>query len=268
MSINLRRLFLCLVIGIKSVWAIPKSIEIWFLSTDSTTYLDSRPRYEQKLAQRNLQCQQMGDYCFDPQVGLYKKGEGLEGLEEVDLTRVEENKKYEFIAPHKGVDRELIVCDKDSTMFDIFCGKSSKSKVGKKSKLEVWVDVSSTMKQVDFPGLNQQCQRERFLRLLSESCTKEQGNLGIYFFEEYRKAAGMLDRVCLNSGLNDMKRIVDDLKRSEADHVLIITDVFEAQDSFIDAVEALGVTKIKGLDRPFYASMIKKEVKRFQKLCI
>lgn len=235
------------------------------MSVDHTSYLES-PYFKDpsKLYARNLQCQQMGEYCFDPQIGLYKKDE--EEIKEVDQSAVEKNKKYDFIDPPKGVDRNMIECDKNPSFFDIFCGKATASGSVKKSKLEIWVDTSSTMKQVDFNGFEKQCQRERFLKTMRNSCVGNE-NLNIYFFEEYRTQAGSLDRVCLSSGLNDMKRIVQDLKESKTDHVLIITDIFEAQDTFIDAIDALGPSKILGLKKPMYASMIMTELKRIKKLC-
>lgn len=247
-------------------FATPKQIEVWFLSVDNTTYLDPHFKFSKQIAQNNLQCQPMGDYCFDPQVGLYKKGDESETLQEIDQSEVDKSEEYKFLDSHKGADRKKIDCDKDTHFLDVFCGKSKNSNLSKQAKLEVWVDISSTMKQVDFQGFDKQCHREHFLRSLSGSCTKD-GQLNIYFFEEYRKQAGMLDRVCLSGGLNEMKNIVNDLKRSKAEHVLIITDIFEAQDSFINAIEALGPTKIRGINKPLYASMIKKELSRYRKLC-
>ena len=122
------------------------------------------------------------------------------------------------------------------------------------------------MKQVDFSGFDKPCKREFFLKSLSDSCSEE-SQLKIYFFEEFRKQAGMLDRVCLSGSLNNMKNIISDLKRSKAERVLIITDIFEAQESFLNELEALGPTKIKGIDKPFYANNIKKELARYRKFC-
>lgn len=255
-------------------WSTPKSIEVWFLSIDKTGFIESI--LDEKIlapfvTQSSLQCQQMGDYCFDPQVGLYKKDNNqnensAETIHTVDSSELEKNNKYEFLAPHRGVEREMIECDENSNFFDIFCGKDQKRKVQNNSKFEIWVDVSSTMKQVDFDGFEKQCHRERFLKSLSNSC-KTFGGVNIFFFEEFRKQAGMLDRVCMSSGLNEMKNIIRDLKQSKADHVLIITDIFEAQESFIDAIENLGVSSFKGLKTPFYAINMKENLKRLEKFC-
>ena len=260
---------LLLVFSIESVQAVPKNVEIWFLSIDKTSdlrHLLNQKNENKLLVQSNLQCQQMGDYCFDPQVGLYKKEDKSDELEKIDLSVVDKKEEYEFIDPHQGAQREFIECDKNSRFFDVFCGKAKKSVIGKNVKLEVWVDVSSTMKQVDFEGFEKQCQRERFLRKLGDACRASDG-LKLYQFEEYRKEVGMIDRVCLSSGLNNMKNIINDLKASRAESVLIITDIFEAQEKFIDAVEAMGVTNIVGVNKPFYAKDMNERIKTMAKKC-
>ncbi|MAZ49012.1 MAG: hypothetical protein CME65_10635 [Halobacteriovoraceae bacterium] len=266
-------LFLLTVVGSQAI-AMPKSFEVWFLSEMSTAqvnnildrlnpHLKNGPLY----SQRPLQCQPMGDYCFDPQVGLYKRGEesGQE-LEKVDQSSVEDAKKYDFMEVHAGHERQMIDCD-ESQLFDIFCGEAQKKmKVGE-SKLEIWMDVSSTMKQIDFYGFENECKRERFLRDLSATCPLNQ-KMKVYYFEEFRKEAGAFDRVCLSSGLNNMKRIMQDLDRSKAETVIIITDIFEAKDEFISAIEATNRGTIRGLNKPLYNTDLKSQLKRIRKFCL
>ncbi len=163
------------------------------------------------------------------------------------------------------MEREMINCD-DANFFDIFCGEAQKKALAAQVKLEVWVDVSSTMKQVDFNGFDKKCSREMFLDSLSQTCPLNQ-KMKVYYFEEFRKEAGALDRVCLSGGLNEMKRIISDLKKSTAENVIIITDIFEAQVEFLDAIEALGTGVIKGLEKPLYVKDIKKELQRVRPLC-
>lgn len=256
-----------ILIASTSSFALPKKFEVWFLSESQpeTTWLE--PSYKSTfVAQRALQCQPMGDHCFDPQVGLYKKGTEPGSYEEVSPATVEDTKKYDFMDVHAGHDRKMIDCDQ-AQMFDIFCGKSQKRMKEGKSKLEVWVDVSSTMKQVDFVDFDTECRRERFLRDLNATCPVNE-KMKVYYFEEFRKEAGAFDRVCLSGGLNNMKRIIQDLKLSKAETVIIITDIFEADETFIDAIEATGRGTIRGLNKPLYATDLKKELKRIRKFCL
>lgn len=259
-------IFLC------SVWttafAMPKHFEVWFLSTDSVSWIDQfdqNYKYSKEIA-RALQCQQMGEYCFDPQVGLYKRGEEGKVQEEVDPSAVEREAKYDFLPANNGLERNMIDCDKEQ-MFDIFCGKSQKKMIQGKTNLEIWVDTSSTMKQADFAGFDKECKRERFLKDLNATCPINQ-KMKVYYFEEYRKEAGSFDRVCLSGGLNNMKRLMQDVKQSKADNIIIITDIFEADENFIGAIEATGRGTIKGLNKPMYAKDLKSELKRVRKLCL
>ncbi len=252
-----------------AVYATPKSVELWFLSIDKTTWLKDylKKHSSSSFYAQSVQCQPMGDYCFDPQIGLYKKGEEESAYKKIDMAEIEMKESYDFIDPHKGVERKLIECDENAGFFDIFCGKKQKIKKQKQNhKFEVWIDVSSTMKQVDYRGVEKKCYREMFLENLSLNCPMNE-KMKVYYFEEFRKEAGTFDRVCLSRGLNNMKRIVSDLKKSKADHVLIITDIFEAEESFINAVELTGRATIRGLDKPFYASQMKEELKRIGQLC-
>lgn len=246
----------------------PKRFEVWFLSIDKTTWLDSVLKINTKpqLYTRALQCQPMGEYCFDPQIGLYKRDEASKAQEEVDLAEVNKLEKYDFLDPHKGAERSMIECDENSSFFDVFCGKAKKAKKLAKSKLEVWVDISSTMKQVDFDGFENDCKRLTFLDNLKISCPLNE-KMKVYFFEEYKKEAGSLDRVCLSGGLNDMKRMMKDIRNSDADNIIMITDIYEADSNFIDAIEMTGRGRIKGLDKPMYAKDLKSELSRVKAMC-
>ena len=58
-----------------SAQAMPKKFEVWFISPESSksaSLLEVKVRLSALSAKANLQCQPMGDYCFDPQVGMYK----------------------------------------------------------------------------------------------------------------------------------------------------------------------------------------------------
>lgn len=258
------RACLIFLLSTSSLWATPKTVEVWFLGLQQTSFISHSKNL---VASNNLQCQKMGEYCFDPQVGLYKP-DAQEGVDEsLDQSKVESSKNYEFMEVSKGVGTDLIECDRDAGFFDIFCGKAKKINKVLQPKLEVWIDVSSTMKQVDYGGIDKACKRELFLESLSVSCPMG-SKMKAYSFEEYRKEVGSFDRVCLSSGLNKMSNIIRDLKNSKADHVIIITDIYEAEDRFISSIENLTDFKIKGLNKPFYASQLKDELKRVQGLCL
>jgi hypothetical protein len=258
-------IFLLTILLSFNCFGMPKHFEVWFLSKDSpkSTLLESPIRFLKQTAQA-LQCQPMGDYCFDPQVGLYKKGDENKMSDIVDHAEVQKYETYDFMEPAKSVEREMINCE-EANFFDVFCGKAQKAKKLGKYKLEVWIDSSSTMRQVDFGGFDKKCSRERFLEDLSQTCPMND-KMKVYTFEEHRKELGSFDRVCISGGLNDMKKLMKDLTASKADNVVIITDIFEAEVSFIEVIESKGGI-IKGIDKPLYPSQIHKQLQRVRKLC-
>ncbi len=244
----------------------PKNFEVWFLSEDRTSFLDKiLPKKKSVLVAQNYQCQPMGEFCFDPQIGLYKKGEAQALDAQIENSQFENSQSYDFLEPAKSVEREMIDCE-ESTFFDVFCGKAQKQLKQGLTPLEVWIDTSSTMKQVDFKGYDQKCSREIFLDHLSQTCPLNK-KMKVYYFTEFKKEAGSFDRVCMSSGLNNLKRLKEDIEKSKANNLIIITDIFEAQEEFITWIEATGSGKVKGIEKPLYASSIHKELKRIRKMC-
>ena len=266
---NLKTIFITLLVLFSAhAFAWPKNFEVWFIKKPLNAWLDNIliDQYKSsKIVQSQIQCQPMGEYCFDPQVGLYKKGEENKVQERVDLSLVESESSYDFMEVPEKMEREMINCD-DANFFDIFCGKAQKKMKEGRSDLEIWVDTSSTMKQIDFNGFDKKCAREVFLESLAQTCPLNK-KMKVYYFESFLKEAGSFDRVCLSGGVNNMKRILQELKKSKAKNVILITDIFEAEQSFISEIENSGRGKIRGLDKPLYANEIKNELKRVRKLC-
>lgn len=250
----------------------PASFEVWFLSIDKqSVYRHFEPANSFKTSRAiasndHLQCQPMGEYCFDPQVGLYKKDDKVSAKDStVDQSIVDKSEQYDFLPTGDSVNRNLINCSK-SNNFDIFCGKSRKKAAAENIKLEVWIDVSTTMKQVDFNGFNHKCNRELFLEQMSESCPMNQ-NMKVYYFNEVRKEAGSFDRACISNGLNNMKRLLDDIKKIDRKrNLIVVTDIFEASAEFISNIEKLGGS-VRGVDEPIYAKNLLSEMKRIKTLC-
>jgi hypothetical protein len=57
-------------------------------------------------------------------------------------------------------------------------------------------------------------------------------------FDTSIKQAGSMDALCNNQGLNDQKRLMDWIERSEARKLVIITDIYEFSKDFSDFVES------------------------------
>ena len=246
-------------------WSAPKEIEVWFLSAPKTSYLENllkEKTYRSVATADNLQCQPMGDYCFDPQYGLYKP-------DHLDETVKAEDAAKDVTGPAvptaASVDRNLINCEK-SNMFDVFCGKAKAVDAVKMQSLEIWVDTSSSMREMDYTDKEGGCFRKSLLkRLDSDGCGFNQ-KLNVMMFDTSIKQAGGMDSLCLNIGLNDYKKNIDWIERSTAKKLIIITDLYELHKDYADYLESKNAV-IKGDKTPMTAKEMLDQVDRIAKVC-
>lgn len=254
--------FLLSVLVTVSALAAPDKLEVWYLSNAKVSQVSEllkQPHYILYKPVAELQCQPMGDLCFDPQYGLYKK-------DDIDHTvsadKVSEN-KGPSIPTAKSLDRDLINCDK-SNYFDIFCGKAKNQPVTK-PQIEIWVDTSSSMREFDFSDKEGGCNRKSFISRLDESCALG-SKLNVMMFDVSIKQMGSLDSLCNNQGLNDYKRLMDWIERSDAKKLIVITDKYELHKEFADYIESKhGV--IRGDTDPMTSSAMLNTVDDLAKSC-
>jgi hypothetical protein len=216
-----------------SALAAPKEIEVWFLSNAKVSELQkflNRPQFIFRSPTAELECQPMGDFCFDPQFGLYKKDDAEHT---VDTAVVETNGP--IIPAAKSVERDLIDCD-PKNYFDVFCGKARKE-IQAISKIDVWIDTSSSMREFDFSDKDGYCHRKALISSLDKTCGFNQ-KANVMVFDTSIKQAGGMDQLCNNQGLNDYKRLIDWIERSEAQKLVIITDIYENHAEFADYIES------------------------------
>lgn len=256
--------FLLSLFILNTAMAAPGTLEVWFLSAHKKAeiqkMMNERP-YVLRPMTAELQCQEMGDLCFDPQYGLYKKDDA--GLA-VDASKADkESGKAPSIPAAKSVERELIDCDPNN-YFDIFCGKAKKE-VKANYKLDLWIDVSSSMREMDFSDKDGGCFRKSMLNRLDSTCGFNQ-KVNVMMFDTTIKQAGSMDSVCANIGLNDTKRMIDWIERSDAKRLVIITDISEFTKEFADYIESKH-GKFKGEKDPLVASQLLDLVDDLSKTC-
>lgn len=234
-----------------NVMAAPKDIEVWFVSNSKTALLNellNRPQYIYRAQTAELQCQEMGDYCFDPQHGLYKKDDAT--FDPVETKKIET--EGPTIPAAKSLDRDLVNCD-SKNYFDIFCGKARKE-VQVSAKLDLWIDTSSSMREFDFSDKDGSCHRKSMVKALDGVCGFNQ-KVNVMMFDTSIKQAGTMDQLCNNQGLNDYKRLMDWIERSEAKKLVIITDLYELHKEFADYIESKH-GKLRGDKDPLTAKQI------------
>lgn len=249
-----------------SVYSMPKKFEVFFMNTPtgSKTSLNSTlnkvdRKFESKGLAALLECRPMGDYCFDPQVGMYKREDIYKDVDIKDSYTYDDE-----MQSAASLDRDLVNCDKDN-FFDLYCGKTSKQKQVE-AKLEVWIDTSSTLRQVDSDIFNATCEREKFLKSLDSKC-QFGSKMKVYTFNEHKKELGNMRGACTNSGLNKIENLIRDIKASKANHLIILTDIFELNEKFTNFIKASKVGVIKGDKGDFRASSLSSEVSRLSRLC-
>jgi hypothetical protein len=255
------KLFLILFF-VQSAMAAPQSIEVWFISAHKKAevqrLINEKP-YVLRSMTAELKCQEMGDFCFDPQYGLYKKDDA-----EVEITtaKVIQDKTPE-IPPANSIDRDLINCD-SRNYFDIFCGKARKE-AQVSYKLDLWIDTSSSMREMDFSDKEGGCFRKSMIKRLDESCPFNK-KVNVMMFDTSIKQAGSMDSLCNNQGLNDAKRMIDWIERSDAKKLVIITDIYEFHKDFADYIESKH-GKFRGDKDPIVASQLMDMVDDLARSC-
>ncbi len=256
--------FLVLTLLSFSAMAAPGSIEVWFLSNAKVSEVQrllDRPQYVYYKKTAELQCQEMGDFCFDPQYGLYKR-------DDADMVVNDEEAKIEkktapSIPSAQSVDRELINCDPNN-YFDIFCGKARKE-AKTDIKFDLWIDTSSSMKEFDFVDSSGGCNRKSLVKKLDASCGFNQ-KVNVMMFDTSIKQAGNMDSLCNNQGLNDYKKLMDWIERSTAKKLVIVTDIYEFHKEFSDYIESKH-GKFRGDKDPLKASDLMNLVDELEKSC-
>lgn len=246
-----------------SLLAAPRSIEVWFLSAHKKAeleYMLKSPdiKWSKKTAQ--LECQEMGDFCFDPQYGLYKKDDSSSPVDSEKM----ESKKAPSIPAAKSIERDLIQCD-SSNYFDIFCGKATQQVKSAPAKLDLWIDTSSSMREMDFTDKEGGCFRKSMIKRLDESCGFNK-KVNVMMFDTSIKQASSMDSLCINQGLNDPKRLMDWIERSEAQKLIIITDIYEFHKDFADFIEKKN-GKFRGDKDPLMASQLLDMVDELSRSC-
>jgi len=191
------------MLGSLAAFATPKKIEMIFLSPHKVAQLlktiqnQDNQKFFSMLAQASDDsCAPMGDGCFHPQYGyLDKKPSSGAYAGSPVLIKEEEMKLKTFNA----VENNMINCDKDN-YFDIFCGKERKGIA--QSEIEIWFDISSSLRGVDYNKEEGFCNRRSFMAKVMEGC-KDKVNISVY--NTSLKQVGDYSSVCMSYGTNDEK---------------------------------------------------------------
>lgn len=219
---------------------------------------------EKKWTQANPEdCLPMGDGCFHPQFGMIPVEEFEGRKKKTDESPYDDAVEGATdVKTINAVDTELINCEKEN-YFDVFCGKSRKSKSN--PMIEIWVDTSTSMKNADYSKDQRYCERRHFVSNMRKTC---EGKILFSTFDSTVMELGSDQNLCNYVGINNGERLVDAIKGSNAKYLLIVTDVDEYKDEFREYLDLVGA-KLTGIDATKVTSDKLTEIykSQFQKLC-
>lgn len=253
--------------------AIPSTSEVWFLS-EKKSVSQILEKLFPNLAQRMTPmkvvqnqthigrgCMKMGDKFFHPQYGVHDHEGVVPGVFQ-EVLKDGEEKKIDLEKGLANMNSDLIECDRDYH-FDFFCGNAQKSPEMNPG-LEIWVDVSSSFKAIDFEK-DDTCHRKRFVNEIRRACGDK---VSVYTFDTSIKRISGSQNTCMSYGSNDPKRLVDWISRSKALHLVIITDISE-YNAFLDEYFSQIGTILNG-EKPgkeFIASEMLDRVSKLTEIC-
>lgn len=243
--------------------ATPKKIEMIFLSPQKVSMIiELLDKYNVmkesvKLAQNEMEnCVSMGDGCFHPQYGYIEKKVETPKNDPTVL----EDKKFE-LKTFNALETNLVNCDKNN-YFDVFCGKTGPETSA--SDTEIWFDISSSLRTVDYNKNPDQCARRAFMEEVMDAC-KKKVNVSVY--NTSIKQIGDHSTVCMAYGTNDEKKLVRWIKDSKARHLLIVTDIDEMSVEMRELLESNGAKMTGDGVKAFTSKDLIDYAKEFTKMC-
>ncbi len=256
----MKKIYLLILIYSLSVFAEPEKVEMIFLTPKKLhSLIESINNFEklkvgQKIAANEMEgCAPMGDGCFHPQYGYIENSEVKSEPKLID-----QNLKLETI---NATETQMINCEKDH-YFDIFCGKTGKEKP--RANVEVWFDVSSSLKTVDSSSNPDFCDRRSFMQKLIEACGD---NISFSVYNTSKKVVGDHSQVCMSYGTNDEKKLLRWIKELASKELLIVTDVDELSKEMREFLDSKGAKIIGEDSKGFNSTDLVNYAKDFSKRC-
>ena len=264
--ISLKKLSLGLLLIPSLSFATPLKIEMIFLSPlkvsmilEQLDIMNAVKLSKKYTLMDRDNCVPMGDGCFHPQLGYLEKAPSAPP----DANKIAERNEEKAIElkNFNALETNMISCDKNN-YFDIFCGKERANSAP--AEIEVWFDISSSLKTVDYNKDPDHCARRTFLEKIQQAC-KTKVNVSVY--NTSLKQSGENSSVCMSYGTNDQARLLRWMKDSKAKHLLIVTDIDEMSAEMRSFLESNGAKMIGDGVKAFTANDLIDYAKEFTKMC-
>ena len=234
------------------VWAAPQKIEMIFLSPQKVSQLLELIEKNKTTSIVGLiaaadtnseNCVPMGDGCFHPQLGYIEKGPEEQTVK-TPAVIVPKDPELQ-LKTFNAVETSVITCDKGN-YFDIYCGKTKPN--AKPADIEIWIDISSSLRTVDYDKDPNRCKRRTFMTKIMDKCKE---NVRVSVYNTTLKEVGDFASVCLAYGTNDGSKLLQWMKDSSAKTLIIVTDIDEVSRAMRDYLEDKGAKIIGDGVKPF-----------------
>jgi hypothetical protein len=203
-------------------------------------------------------CVPMGEGCFHPQYGFIPNEEESEKKKKPPKVEVSGQSKVETI---NSLETDMIKCE-DGNYFDIFCGKSKKN--SRPGDVEIWFDVSSSMRKVDWNHKDPMCKRQQFASKLQRDC---KAGISFSVYNTSIKQISQLSSICTSKGENNSRRLTQWIDNSQAKHLVVITDIDEMSGQLKDYLDTMGASIVGVGLRPFNSADLENWAQKELKTC-
>jgi hypothetical protein len=244
---------------IEMVFLSPQKISMLLEQLDKMNTLKTSKKIAQNEDPEHANCVPMGDGCFNPQYGYIEKKEAPKPDPKI-LADKKETDQIE-LKNFNSLDTSLVNCDKNN-YFDIFCGKEKAGSAP--SEIEIWFDVSSSLRTVDYNKDPDQCLRRAFMEKVMDNCKSK---VSVSVYNTSIKQIGDHSGVCMSYGTNDESRLISWMKNSKAKHLLIVTDIDEMSLEMRSFLESNGAKMTGDGVKAFTAKDLVDYASVFTKMC-
>jgi hypothetical protein len=230
------------------LWARPQKVTVWFLSTPKIgQVIKSNDLFFSSLLASN--CENVDEGCFDPQVGWVKAPKRKKRGPKADLG------SKAFLA-------KKIICDPKNP-FDIYCGTAKETKT-KPTRSELWIDVSGSMKSVDWSKDSRHCQRRQLVENFLQRCKQFER---VALFDTSIRQMGDLASLCSNRGTNNTQRMIQWIEHSRSKELFILTDVEENNMEFASYLQKIKAEVLGGGAKDLYLTDVIEQFKNQKLAC-
>ncbi|RLA63186.1 MAG: hypothetical protein DRQ88_04560 [Epsilonproteobacteria bacterium] len=225
----------------QNLFALPDTIEFWFISRAKYGHLQNYPYTLGKVSQvRGIYkgCKAWGEGCYDMEDSELVDRQSDLKINDYMIKREKRLKNtLDLFAPYNT---HISDCDSEVGS-SRFCGERLPARVD--TNMEIWIDTSSSMNEIDPRGRDGNCMRNKFIRMVMESCG---GNIPIMgIFNQSLREMGSFTDVCRNYGENNLNFLEDWIRSSKSKHLVVVTDYTQMKKKLKKFIDRTG-SKVRG----------------------